>query len=73
MRRVAPAAYTIGEVWDSVGAREPYYPDELDSHFAFELSEALLEAVRTGKIDAGEDPAGRWLAGFARWLMGTPG
>src|SRR5688572_10162456 len=48
VRRIAPQSYTVGEVWDSVGAMEPYYPSELDSHFAFELSEALLEAVRTG-------------------------
>jgi alpha-amylase len=48
IRAVAPEAYTIGEVWDSVGAMEPYYPDQLDAHFAFELSEALLTAVRTG-------------------------
>jgi glycosidase len=26
----------------------PYYPDQLDSHFAFAASDALLEAVRTG-------------------------
>lgn len=48
VRRTAPQSYTVGEVWDSVGAMEPYYPDELDSHFAFELSDAILEAVRTG-------------------------
>ena len=69
VRRIAPASYTIGEVWDSVGAMEPYYPDELDSHFAFELSEALLEAVRTGsskKLFTGylrlqrQFPAHRW-------------
>jgi alpha-amylase len=69
IRRVAPQAYTVGEVWDSVGAMEPYYPDQLDSHFAFELSEALLEAVRTGsakKLFTGylrlqrQFPAERW-------------
>ena len=48
VRRVAPNAFTVGEVWDSVGAMLPYYPDQLDAHFAFELSEALLAAVRTG-------------------------
>jgi glycosidase len=45
---IAPAAYTVGEVWDSVGAMLPYYPDQLDSHFAFELSDAIINAVRTG-------------------------
>jgi alpha-amylase len=48
IRRVAPNAYTVGEVWDSIGSMLPYYPDQLDSHFAFAASEALLEAVRTG-------------------------
>jgi glycosidase len=38
----------VGEVWDSVGAMLPYYPDQLDSHFAFELSDAIINAVRTG-------------------------
>jgi alpha-amylase len=48
IRLIAPAAYTVGEVWDSVGAMLPYYPDQLDSHFAFELSDAIINAVRTG-------------------------
>ena len=48
VRRVAPRSYTVGEVWDSVGSMLPYYPDQLDSHFAFAASDALLEAVRTG-------------------------
>ena len=48
VRRLAPNAYTVGEVWDSVGSMLPYYPDQLDSHFAFAASDALIEAVRTG-------------------------
>ncbi|MEX2154703.1 MAG: alpha-amylase family glycosyl hydrolase [Gemmatimonadaceae bacterium] len=48
IRSVAPAAFTVGEVWDSVGAMLPYYPDQLDAHFAFELSDAIFRAVRTG-------------------------
>ena len=48
IRRLAPNAYTVGEVWDSIGSMLPYYPDQLDSHFAFAASDALLEAVRTG-------------------------
>jgi glycosidase len=48
VHRIAPRAYTVGEVWDSVGAMLPYYPDQLDSHFAFELSDAILAAVRMG-------------------------
>jgi len=48
VRQIAPKSFTVGEVWDSVGAMLPYYPDELDSHFAFELSDAIINAVRTG-------------------------
>ena len=48
VHRIAPAAFTIGEVWDSTGALLPYYPDQLDAYFAFEVSNAILEAVRTG-------------------------
>jgi alpha-amylase len=48
IRSIAPESYTVGEVWDSVGAMLPYYPRELDSHFAFELSNAIVNAVRGG-------------------------
>jgi glycosidase len=48
VRSVKPNAYTVGEVWDSVGAMLPYYPHELDSYFAFELSDAIFAAVKTG-------------------------
>ncbi len=48
VRRVSPHAFTIGEVWDSTGAILSYYPNELDAHFAFPVSDAILDAVRTG-------------------------
>ena len=48
VRRVSPRAFTIGEVWDSTGTILSYYPNELDAHFAFPVSDAILEAVRTG-------------------------
>jgi glycosidase len=47
VRRAAPGAYTVGEVWDSIGTVLPYYPDQLDGYFTFALSDALLEAVRS--------------------------
>lgn len=49
VRRIKPDAFTVGEVWDSIGAVRAYYPDQLDAYFAFEVSDALLEAVRTGE------------------------
>jgi alpha-amylase len=48
VRRTKPGAFTVGEVWDSIGTILSYYPDQLDSYFTFELSDALLDAVRTG-------------------------
>ncbi|HEU4747094.1 MAG TPA: alpha-amylase family glycosyl hydrolase, partial [Gemmatimonadaceae bacterium] len=48
IRRIAPQAFTIGEVWDSTGAMLAYYPDQLDAHFAFEVSDSIIAAVRTG-------------------------
>ncbi|MGH7663802.1 MAG: alpha-amylase family glycosyl hydrolase [Gemmatimonadaceae bacterium] len=48
IRTVAPDAFTIGEVWDSTGAMLAYYPDQLDAYFAFDVSSAILDAVRTG-------------------------
>jgi glycosidase len=47
IREIAPHAFTIGEVWDSTGAMLPYYPDQLDAHFAFEVSDSIIAAVRT--------------------------
>jgi glycosidase len=41
-------AFTIGEVFDSTDVLLRYYPDQLDAYFAFEVSDAILEAVRTG-------------------------
>jgi len=66
---VAPEGFTIGEVWDSVGAMLLYYPDQLDAYFAFEASEAILESIRTGSAEGllspflrlqQEQPADRW-------------
>ena len=48
VRHISPSAFTIGEVWDSIGAQLPYYPDQLDAHFIFETSDAILDAVRSG-------------------------
>lgn len=45
---VRPDAYTVGEVWDSIGAILPYYPDQLTSHFMFQLSDDILESVKAG-------------------------
>lgn len=48
LRSIKPDIFTIGEVWDSMGAVLPYYPDQLDAYFAFEIADAIFDAVRTG-------------------------
>lgn len=69
VHRVAPKSYTVGEVWDSTGAIVPYYPDQLDSYFIFEIADAVIDAVNKGSKDrlvsavlrAQRDlPPGRW-------------
>ena len=48
VHRTKPAAFTIGEVYDSTGTLLSYYPDQLDGYFAFEVADSLVAAVRTG-------------------------
>ncbi len=48
VRAANPRAFTIGEVWDSTGTILSYYPNELDAYFAFPVSDAILDAVRSG-------------------------
>jgi alpha-amylase len=65
VRRTAPGAFTVGEVWDSIGTMLPYYPDQLDAYFAFELSDALLDAVKNST-------AQQLLAKYARMQRSAP-
>jgi len=48
VRALDPDAFTVGEVFDSTDALLAYYPDQLDSYFAFEVADAILDAVRSG-------------------------
>jgi hypothetical protein len=65
VRGVRPDAFTVGEVWDSVGAMLPYYPDQLDSYFAFELADALINAVNRGSAE-------KMLDGYLRLQRAMP-
>ena len=49
VRSVRRDAYTVGEVYDSLGTVLTYYPDQLDSYFAFELADSIIAAVRNGR------------------------
>jgi len=57
LRSVNPDAYTVGEAWGGIAAMLPYYPDQLTSHFAFEIHDSLLAALRRGT-------AGGMLSGY---------
>lgn len=48
VRRVKPDAFTVGEVWDDINTVLAYYPDQLDSYFAFEVADSVITAVRSG-------------------------
>jgi glycosidase len=65
LRGVKPTVYTVGEVWDSIGAVLRYYPDQLTSHFMFELSDAILNSVKTGN-------ASKLLPGYLRLQDALP-
>ena len=49
VRGAKPDAYTVGEVMDSSRAMLAYYPDQLDSHFAFEVADSILSAANHGR------------------------
>jgi glycosidase len=48
VRRIKPGAFTVGEVFDSTTSLLTYYPDQLDSYFAFELADSIIASVRRG-------------------------
>jgi glycosidase len=69
VRSVKPSAYTVGEVSDNSDAMAGYYPDQLDSHFAFEVADSIISVLRSGAAKGllppilrlqRELPANRW-------------
>jgi glycosidase len=70
VRTEAPESFTIGEMSDeSPEVMATYYPDQLDSYFAFAVARATMEAAQTGNASGflktvGEAnakfPSGRW-------------
>lgn len=53
---IRPDAFTVGEVYDSIGAQLPYYPDQLDDYFTFDAAAALLAAENAGSAKGLLDP-----------------
>jgi len=48
VRRLKAGTFTIGEVWEPIDVMMRYYPDQLDSYFAFEVADSLIAGVRNG-------------------------
>jgi glycosidase len=46
VHQLRPDAFTVGEVYDSIGMMLTYYPDQLDSYFAFEVADSIIAAIR---------------------------
>jgi glycosidase len=51
---VKPDAYTVGEV--NYGPILSYWPDQLDTYFAFELADSIVSGVRQGKASGILEP-----------------
>ncbi len=45
---LAPDALTVGEIWDTTEAVVPYVGDEVNLAFEFDLSTAIIEALKDG-------------------------
>jgi len=70
IRAESPESFTVGEMTDeSPGVMESYYPDQLDSYFAFAVARATMQAAATGDARGfvtavaqanAKFPSGRW-------------
>ena len=70
VRTESPQSFTVGEMTDeSPGVMETYYPDQLDSYFAFGVATATMQAAATGDASGffrevaranAKFPIGRW-------------
>ncbi|HKI93884.1 MAG TPA: alpha-amylase family glycosyl hydrolase [Gemmatimonadales bacterium] len=59
IEKIDPGAFTVGEVWDSIGEMLTYYPNQLTSYFMFPIADSLKTAVNRGTV-------GGMLAGYLR-------
>jgi glycosidase len=67
VRGLKPNTYTVGEVYDSLGTMLTYYPDQLDSYFAFELADSMISAARNGSGRGVLAPAVRLQQAVPSW------
>jgi glycosidase len=67
VRRQQPNTYTVGEVYADIGTELTYYPDQLDSYFAFELADSIIDAARKGSARGVLAPALRLQSAVPAW------
>jgi glycosidase len=49
LQQTAPNAFTVGEIFDATPTLlKPYYPDQLDEYFIFDIGERIIDAATTG-------------------------
>lgn len=52
VKSVKPAAFTVGEVWDTTANVVPYVGERVDTAFEFDLAGAMVNAARSGRANA---------------------
>jgi glycosidase len=69
VRSLSPKLFTVAEVYAKLDAQLPYYPNQIDSYFAFELADSIIAGVRSGSARGILSPEMRMqAAGYAnRW------
>lgn len=49
LEQAAPGTWTVGEIFDATPSiLEPYYPDQLDSYFVFDIGARIITAANQG-------------------------
>src|SRR4051812_35713876 len=49
VRSLGPNLFTVAEVYAKLDQQLPYYPDQIDTYFAFELADSIVAGVRDGR------------------------
>jgi alpha-amylase len=53
LEKTKPGAFTVGEIFGAnPPTLAPYYPDQLDAYFVFEIGYQIIDAANSGRADA---------------------
>jgi glycosidase len=70
LKRAHPDAFTVGEIFGGrPGVLDPYYPDQLDTYFEFDIGAGIIDAAGSGNAAAYVDAvsAAYQRLPFQRW------